>query len=83
MEEISILILVWAVWIAACLATRKASHLRIALVDDYLSEQDNLLIRIIVNCAGTVYFIAVFFSNHWEKRDRVTRRIKNTMTTSV
>jgi TRAP-type C4-dicarboxylate transport system permease small subunit len=62
-EEISILILVWAVWITACLATRKAIHLRIALVDDYLSERINLVIRIIINCAGTVYFIAVFFSN--------------------
>lgn len=62
-EEISILILVWAVWIAACLATTKATHLRIALIDDYLGARSNLVIRIILNCLGTTYFIAVIFAS--------------------
>jgi TRAP-type C4-dicarboxylate transport system permease small subunit len=62
-EEISILILVWAVWVAACLATTKATHLRIALIDDYLGTRVNLVIRIILNCMGTIYFIAVFLAS--------------------
>jgi len=63
-EEISILILVWAVWVAASLATRKAAHLRIAVVDEYLGPQANRVIRILLNCLGTAYFIAVFFASH-------------------
>lgn len=57
-EELSILILLWTTWCAACLAVKQGIHLRVHILEDRLSEKTNLILRLALNCL-TIPFLAV------------------------
>jgi len=58
-EEISIIILLWSVWGAACLALHRGLHLRVRLIDDRLGQRNLLLLRLGLNSLAVVFLVVV------------------------
>ena len=54
-EEVSIVILVWATWAGACLAVRRGTHLRILFLVEKLSPTIQTIIQLLIN------MLAIFF----------------------
>lgn len=49
-EEVSIILLLWGTWGAACLAVRQGIHLRVRILEDRLALRTNLTLRLALNC---------------------------------
>ena len=62
-EEISIIILLWAAWVAACLAVKEDGHLRMRILEERISEKANLVIRCIIKGLSITLLVVVFFSS--------------------
>jgi TRAP-type C4-dicarboxylate transport system permease small subunit len=60
-EEVSIVILLWATWGAACLAVKQGIHLRVCILEDRLTPQANLILRLTLNSLAIIFmaFIAL------------------------
>lgn len=62
-EEVSVIILAWAVWTAACIAYKQGRHLRVDIIDSRLSLKNRLLLRTLFDLLTLVLLIVIFFSN--------------------
>jgi TRAP-type C4-dicarboxylate transport system permease small subunit len=49
-EEISIIILLWGTWGAACLAVKQGIHLRVRILEERLTLRTSLTLRLTLNC---------------------------------
>ena len=49
-EEVSIILLLWGTWGAACLAVKQGIHLRVRILEDRLALRTNLTLRLALNC---------------------------------
>jgi TRAP-type C4-dicarboxylate transport system permease small subunit len=58
-EEISVCLLVWATWGAACLAVRQGIHLRVRLIDDRLGQVRLLKLRLALHGLAVVFLAIV------------------------
>ncbi|MBM4339351.1 MAG: TRAP transporter small permease [Deltaproteobacteria bacterium] len=54
-EEISIIILLWAVWWGACLAIKQQNHLRVKILEEKINPKSVLMLRL------TLYGLAIIF----------------------
>jgi TRAP-type C4-dicarboxylate transport system permease small subunit len=45
-EELSIILMLWATWGAACYAIKQSSHLRVHLIEERASQKTGLIIRL-------------------------------------
>ena len=61
-EEISILMLHWAVWVGAALAIERKAHLRVLLIEDRLPEAWRRTLHVVLNVAAIAFFVVLFFS---------------------
>jgi C4-dicarboxylate transporter DctQ subunit len=57
-EEISIVILLWAVWWGACLAIKQQSHLKVKILEERISAKSILIIRLTLYCL-TILFLGM------------------------
>ena len=62
-EEVSIILLLWATWLAACLAVKQGSHLRVCILEDKLAAQTNIILRLILNCLAIFFLIIVILTS--------------------
>ena len=60
-EEVSIIILLWATWGAACLALKQGIHLRVCILEDRLTSRTNMILRLALNSMAIIFlaFIAL------------------------
>ena len=49
-EEVSIILLLWGTWGAACLAVKHGIHLRVRILEDRLALRTNLTLLLALNC---------------------------------
>jgi len=54
-EEISVIILLWAVWLGACLAIKQQNHLRVKILEEKINPKSVLMLRL------TLYGLAILF----------------------
>ena len=57
-EEVSIIVLLWVTWGAACLAVKQGTHLRVRILEDRLTSRTNIILRLGLNCLA-IPFLAV------------------------
>lgn len=62
-EEISIVILLWATWIGACLGVKENIHLRVSLVEDRLNPRTKSIVRLALSSLAVVFLAIVAFSS--------------------
>jgi C4-dicarboxylate transporter DctQ subunit len=62
-EEVSIIILLWSVWVAACLAAKQGFHLRVCILEEKLGRKANLVLRLSLNALAIFFLVVVFFSS--------------------
>jgi TRAP-type C4-dicarboxylate transport system permease small subunit len=62
-EEISIVILLWAAWIGACLGVKDNLHLRVSLVEDRLTPRTRFFFRLAMNSLAVVFLAIIAFSS--------------------
>lgn len=62
-EEVSIILLLWTAWWAACLAMKQGSHLRVRIFEDRLTPQTNIILRLALNCLAIAFLIIVFLTS--------------------
>ena len=62
-EEISIVILLWAAWIGACLGVKDNLHLRVSLVEDRLTPRTRFFFRLATNSLAVVFLAIIAFSS--------------------
>lgn len=58
-EEISIVILLWAVWGGACLAVKSDSHLRVTMLEKKLRPKTRFIIRAALNVLVIFFLITI------------------------
>ena len=60
-EEVSIVILLWATWGAACLALKQGIHLRVRILEDRLTLRKTIILRISLHSLAIIFlaFIAL------------------------
>lgn len=61
-EEVSIVILLWVTWIAACLAVKNRVHLRVTILEGRIERRKGILIQIFLNCIAVIFLAIVAFS---------------------
>ena len=61
-EEVSIVILLWVTWIAACVAVKNRVHLRVTFLEDRIERRKGILIQIGLNCLAVIFLCTVAFS---------------------
>jgi TRAP-type C4-dicarboxylate transport system permease small subunit len=62
-EEISVLILLWATWGAACLAVKQGIHLRMRILEDRFKERTSLIVRLTLNCLAIVFLAVIVWTS--------------------
>lgn len=58
-EEVSIIIMLWATWGAACLAVRQCSHLRVRILEERVTLRTGLLIRVGFQLLAVVFLVVI------------------------
>jgi len=58
-EEVSIIIMLWATWGAACLAVRQGSHLRVRILEERVTLRTGLLIRVGFQLLAVVFLVVI------------------------
>ncbi len=58
-EEISIILMLWAAWGAACLALKQGAHLRVRLLEERLGQRANLILRLILYALAIPFLIVI------------------------
>jgi TRAP-type transport system small permease protein len=58
-EEVSITILMWATWAAACLAVKHGGHLRVTMLEERISERKGLIIRVTLGLLAILFLVVV------------------------
>jgi len=61
-EEVSIIILLWVTWIAACFAVKQRIHLRVTFLEEKLGPKKRIFIEILLNCLIIVFLAIVAVS---------------------
>jgi TRAP-type C4-dicarboxylate transport system permease small subunit len=61
-EEVSIVILLWVTWFAACFAVKNRAHLRVTFLEDRLKPGKRLLLQMGLNCIAVIFLGIVAFS---------------------
>ncbi len=62
-EEVSIMILLWSVWGAACLAFRQDRHLKVKFFEYRLDEKKLIKLRICLNCVAIIFLATVTWAS--------------------
>ena len=62
-EEVSIIIMLWATWGAACLGVKQTVHLRVQILEERLSARTNIVIRLALNCLAILFLIVVLLTS--------------------
>ena len=62
-EEVSIILLLWSAWWAACLAMKQGVHLRVRILEDRLTLQTNLILRLALNGLSIAFLIIVLLTS--------------------
>ena len=58
-EEISIVILLWAVWGGACLAVKSGSHLRVVILEKKFRPKARFIIRTVLNSLVILFLTTI------------------------
>ena len=58
-EEVSIIIMLWATWGAACLAVRQGRHLRVHILEERVTLRTGLLIRVGFEFLAILFLVAI------------------------
>ena len=58
-DEVSIIIMVWTTWGAACLAVKQGSHLRVRILEERISERTGLIIRLVFQSLAIPFLAAI------------------------
>ncbi len=62
-EEISITILLWAVWGGACLAVKSNSHLRVVFLENKVQPRTKLILRIGLNSLFVLFLGVIAYAS--------------------
>ncbi len=62
-EEISIILLMWATWGAACLALKQGIHLNVRILEERLSEKTHLILRLFLGCLGIAFMVVIIIAS--------------------
>lgn len=62
-EEVSIVILLWAAWIGACLGVKDNLHLRVSLIEDRLNARTKSILCLALNGLAVVFLAIIGFSS--------------------
>lgn len=58
-EEISITLMLWATWGAACLAVKQGSHLRVHILEERVTPRTSLLIRVGFKFLAIMFLVVI------------------------
>lgn len=58
-EEVSIILLLWSTWGAACLAVKEGVHLRVCILDDRLTPRLSIILRLALNCLAIPFMVVI------------------------
>ena len=58
-EEVSIILLLWATWGAACLGVKKDLHLRVCILDDRLTPRLSIILRLALNSLAILFMVVI------------------------
>jgi len=62
-EEVSIVILLWATWGAACLAVKQGIHLRVRILEDRLTLRRAIILRLSLNSLAIPFLALIALSS--------------------
>jgi len=58
-EEVSIILMLWATWVAACLAVKQDTHIRIRFLEERLKPRSRLIIRLGVKSLSILFLTVI------------------------
>jgi C4-dicarboxylate transporter DctQ subunit len=58
-EEVSIILLLWATWGAACYAVKQGAHLRVRILDERINERAGLILRLTLECLAVPFLVVI------------------------
>jgi len=58
-EEISIVLLIWATWGAACLALKQGIHLNVRILEERIRNKTYLILRLCLNSLGILFLVII------------------------
>ena len=61
-EEVSIIILLWSAWGAACLAIGQNAHLRVRILEDRLGDRGSRILRLFLYGLAIPFLVVVIFA---------------------
>jgi TRAP-type C4-dicarboxylate transport system permease small subunit len=62
-EEISVVLLIWATWGAACLALKQGIHLNVRILPERLTKRTNLIVRLFLNALALPFLSIVIMAS--------------------
>lgn len=62
-EEVSVILLMWASWGAACLALKQGIHLNVRILEERLSEKTHLSLRVLLGCLGISFMVVIIIAS--------------------
>jgi len=58
-EEVSIVLLLYATWGAACLGVKEGVHLRLSILDGRITSRGTIILRLALNCLAISLMVAI------------------------
>ena len=62
-EEVSIIILLWSTWGAACLALKQGIHLRVHILEDRLTLRRTIILRLSLHSLAILFLLLIALSS--------------------
>ncbi len=62
-EEISVILLIWATWGAACLALKQGIHLNVRILEERISNKMNLILRLCLHFLGILFLAIIIIAS--------------------